>query len=609
MSQILVSPSTTWLSEPLAITDDTIYVNSVGNITNTIVQTVTAPVAVLGIMRIGLAANKNSIVNIVVYNNTTSAVISNSHYSIVIENTSPILKITVGAWITTGNSLTITTIDGNLIYINGEQIKFSSVNTTTNTLSGLFRGQNGTPAEYLISKYTEVWGLLLENKMNNVGYVNTWNSYDYNTVIGDPLQISNTTEALFLTNRKYIPLFPIISPIPPITTYSFTVSPTSWTWYIPLTGVTTTTSTTTSGPTTTSTSTSTSTTTAAPTSTTTSTSTSTTTAAPTSTTTSTSTSTSTTTAAPTSTTSTTTAAPNSAIFGFGGGGLAAPITNLVNNLGVVANDVVVFASSRAGLAAASYGGNKAIFGYGAVVVNGVSLTNLVSDIGVVGADVTGVGTPRYRLAAAGYGGDKAIFGYGGIDSFIPGIYTPVSITNLVDNTGVVATDTTGVGTARYGLAAAGYGGDKAIFGFGEDNLSSQVSITNLVNNLGVVANDVTGVGTARASISAASYGGDKAIFGYGYSGTFGGPLVIYALTNLVSNTGVVATDTAGVGIARTALAAAGYGGDKAIFGFGSDAGAVAVSTTNLVSNTGIVAADVTSVGTARNGLAAAKIGT
>jgi hypothetical protein len=340
MSQILVSPSTTWLTEPLAITDDTIYVNSVSNITNTIVQTVTAPIDVLGIIRIGLTANKNSIVNIVVYNNTTSAVISNSHYSIVIENTAPILKITVGAWVTTGNSLTITTIDGNLIYINGEQIKFSSVNTTTNTLSGLFRGQNGTPAEYLIPKYTEVWGLLLENKMNNVGYVQTWNSYDYNTVIGDPLQISSTPESLFLTNRKYIPLFPIISPIPPIITYSFTVSPTSWTWYIPLTGATTTTTSTTTAAPTTTTSTSTSTTTAAPTTTTststttsgptttstttsgpTTTTTSTTTLGPTTTTTSTTTSTSTTTTTVAPTTTTTTAA---GIAGFTGSPLGAP---------------------------------------------------------------------------------------------------------------------------------------------------------------------------------------------------------------------------------------------------------------------------------------------
>jgi hypothetical protein len=44
-------------------------------------------------------------------------------------------------------------------------------------------------------------------------------------------------------------------------------------------------------------------------------------------------------------------------------------------------------------------GSKAIFGYG----DYGSLTNLVSNTGVVGNDVTGVGTGRYGLAAAAYG--------------------------------------------------------------------------------------------------------------------------------------------------------------------------------------------------------------
>jgi hypothetical protein len=77
------------------------------------------------------------------------------------------------------------------------------------------------------------------------------------------------------------------------------------------------------------------------------------------------------------------------------------------------------------------------------------MTNLVSNTGIVATDTTGVGQVRQYLAAAGYGGDKAIFGYGFNGSNL-------SITNLVSNTGVVATDTTGVGSARQGLAAAGY---------------------------------------------------------------------------------------------------------------------------------------------------------
>jgi hypothetical protein len=235
---------------------------------------------------------------------------------------------------------------------------------------------------------------------------------------------------------------------------------------------------------------------------------------------------------------------------------------------------------------------KAIFGYGYNGSVSVSMTNLVSNTGVVANDTTGVGTARYQLAAAGYGNDKAIFGYGWATS------VATSITNLVSNTGVVATDTTGVGTAREALAAAGYGNDKAIFGYG--TTGANVSLTNLVSNTGVVATDTTGVGSARSNLAATGYGRDKAIFGYGY--TTGN----VSMTNLVSNTGVVATDTTGVGTARRDLRAARYGNDKAIFGYGLTS--VNVSITNLVSNVGVVASDTTGVGTARIQLAAAVYG-
>ena len=79
------------------------------------------------------------------------------------------------------------------------------------------------------------------------------------------------------------------------------------------------------------------------------------------------------------------------------------------------------------------------------------MTNLVSNTGVVATNTTGVGTVRSQLAAAGYGSDKAIFGYGSPSN---GVWT--AITNLVSNTGVVATDTAGVGSIRTGPAAAGY---------------------------------------------------------------------------------------------------------------------------------------------------------
>jgi hypothetical protein len=280
-----------------------------------------------------------------------------------------------------------------------------------------------------------------------------------------------------------------------------------------------------------------------------------------------------------------------AIFGYGNSGGVVSMTNLVSNTGVVATDTTGVGTARDLLAAAGYGTDKSIFGYGG---NSLSITNLVSNTGVVSTNTTGVGTGRYGLAAAGYGTDKAIFGYG----FNGNTTTYYSLTNHVSNTGVVSTDAAGVGTARWGVAAASYGSDKSIFGYGRIS-GANVSVTNLVSNTGIVASDTTGVGTIRFALAAAGYGTDKAIFGYGDSGSGR-----YSMTNLVSNTGVVATDTTGVGTARSYLAAAGYGTDKAIFGYGSN-GATSYSMTNKVSNTGIVASDTTGVGTIRDSLAAA----
>jgi len=281
------------------------------------------------------------------------------------------------------------------------------------------------------------------------------------------------------------------------------------------------------------------------------------------------------------------------------------ITNLVSSTGVVATDTAGVGSARSDLAASGYGGDKAIFGFGLGSGSGYSmnyynLTNLVSNTGVVSTDTTGVGSIRNQLAAASYGGDKAIFGFGG--TTVSYNFTETNVTNLVSNAGVVASDTTGVGTAQYGSAASGYGGDKAIFAFGQG--PSTTNRSNLVSNIGVVSTDITGVGQSRMNLAAATYGGDKAIYGYGWNGSSGG----YNMTNLVSNTGVVATDITGVGTSRNSLAAAGYGGDKAIFGFGShfeNYTSNQYNLTNLVSNTGVVSSDVTGVGTARYGVAGA----
>ena len=277
-----------------------------------------------------------------------------------------------------------------------------------------------------------------------------------------------------------------------------------------------------------------------------------------------------------------------AIFGYGYTGSIVSMTNLVSSSGVVANDTTGVGTARYGLAAAGYGGDKAIFGYGITNVN-VSMTNLVSNTGVVATDTAGVGTARSGLAAAGYGQDKAIFGLG-----IP------NRINLVGNTGIVASDVTSIGRTRSYPAAATYGGDKAVFGYGLlDGSNPHSNIFNYITNTGIMGSDITITNTvSRSYLAAAGYGGDKAIFGYGQDSS--GYL---NRTTLITNTGTVTGDVTGVGSARPYLAAAGYGGDKAIFGYGYIGGGF--SMTNLVSNTGVVAADTTGIGTARGYLAAA----
>ena len=232
---------------------------------------------------------------------------------------------------------------------------------------------------------------------------------------------------------------------------------------------------------------------------------------------------------------------------------------------------------------------KGIFAFG----NSGSVTNiknLVNSSGVVASDATGVGTARSNAAGTTYGGDKGIFGFGN-----PAASGYTGITNLVSNSGVVASDTSAVGTARQGLAAAQYGGiaaGTAIFGFGF--ISAATGITNLVNSSGVVGSDVSAVGTGRNYLGGANYGGDKVIFGYGRlnSGSVTG------ITNLVNSSGVVSSDVSAVGTARKELAAASYGNDKALFVGGRNSGGTAVSLKNLVNSSGVVASDVTGVGNA-----------
>lgn len=271
-------------------------------------------------------------------------------------------------------------------------------------------------------------------------------------------------------------------------------------------------------------------------------------------------------------------------------GVYANTSNTLTPRGVFGSDINYAAGTvrqRSGALSANYGTNKGIFSYGTTAIAPIAITNLVSSKAVVAADIAAAGTPRELGAATSFGSsEQAIYVFGGNNSGGSPSFSNVS--NIISSAGVVAADTTGVGTARWGVAACRYGSSgAALCAYGRINFLNALSTRNPISTTGVVSGDAAGVGTARAEIAAVEYGGDKGIFGYGTSATG----VYYSLTNLMSNTGVIATDTAGVGTARNGLAACKYGTNTAVFAFGYT-GSVYTSNANYVSSTGVVAADV-----------------
>lgn len=285
-----------------------------------------------------------------------------------------------------------------------------------------------------------------------------------------------------------------------------------------------------------------------------------------------------------------------AIFGYGrlGNNSRTSITNLVNSSGVVASDTAGVGTAKTQVTATNYGGDKAIFGFGNTsnsAASSTGTTNLVNNSGVVGSDVSAVGTASSQKGASPFGVGKAIFGFGNNTSEVN-----IATTNLVSDQGVVASDTSAVSgaTARTAIAAAPFGGDQCVFAYGYPDPDSNLS--NKVSNTGVVSSDTSGVGTARVSPGAAGYGTGTGIFAYGEYTNH---------VNLVSNTGVIASDTTAGGTARSIGAGASYGGDKALFYGGNSESSVALNISNLVNSSGVVGADVTGVGTARRNLAGA----
>jgi hypothetical protein len=195
--------SRTWLVEPLQNTSNVLWVDDARKLVDIYATTVTVPQDYdynTNPLEVGLPVDKSLISKITVYNDTTNNPIFETNYELEIQDLAPVLVI--NGSIQPGEQLTITVVlgIGNTIYLNGEQIKFTTVNLDFNLFTGLQRGVNGTGIQKLHNAYSTVYGMLSTNRMTAALYDNTWNSNNFNEISGDPLQISDTAGANFLNS-------------------------------------------------------------------------------------------------------------------------------------------------------------------------------------------------------------------------------------------------------------------------------------------------------------------------------------------------------------------------------------------------------------------------
>jgi len=237
-----------------------------------------------------------------------------------------------------------------------------------------------------------------------------------------------------------------------------------------------------------------------------------------------------------------------------------------------------------------------IFGSDDNGATATGVSNLISSSGVVASDTSAVATAKLMMMAATYGFDKAVYAFG--DNGSNAGNTNNNTRNLVSNVGVVASDASGAGTARSGGAATEYGtSGQAVMAFGYiTSGDSGTNVSNLVSSSGVVASDTTGVGTVRYYVAAGRYGVGLGIFGFGQIASNGNRT---AITNKVSSSGVIASDTSGVGTAGFSRSFSEYGDGLGMFIYGNGEGLGYSNYTNRVSNTGVVASNGSAAGTGR----------
>ena len=186
-----------WLTQDFTTGDDIMYFYNVSNLIEETTTTVEV-VEVSDIIYAYVQCDITQVRQIEVYNNTTLETLTDTtSYGITLVNGRPAVVFASGA--VAGNIVTITLNIGNIVEINGERIKFTTINLTNNTISGLVRGVQGTRISDTHAIYSMGYGITPARQLTEEEYNSSWNSRDI-TTFGDPLQISTTVEADFLNS-------------------------------------------------------------------------------------------------------------------------------------------------------------------------------------------------------------------------------------------------------------------------------------------------------------------------------------------------------------------------------------------------------------------------
>lgn len=268
------------------------------------------------------------------------------------------------------------------------------------------------------------------------------------------------------------------------------------------------------------------------------------------------------------------------IFGYGNNVFNnVSITNLVSNTGAIATDTTGVGTARYAVTGIGYGKDKGLFGFGRTVIipyTYYNLLNLIGNTGVVATDTTQVSTAeRYAGSACKIGVDQGIYTHGVGAGGVYFMYKSILGNNgsfisdaLITGVGKTSAQTTEYGTDK-GLIFSGYSTSMAPTTTPAAGSSGPLDLTSVmtITNTGVLSSDtaITGGPAGRDWGSGCSYGGDKGSFSFGnrtswsYSGTaWSYPITNTTVTNLVSNTGVIASDITQVGSKVYGGAACGY---------------------------------------------------